>query len=59
MNFAITAALTVQFLVKNLIGYNSDIKYETSDYKKISINNDKYNISQSIKKILEKINLNN
>ena len=31
-------------IIKNLIGYNSDIKYEKSDYKKISINTDKYNI---------------
>jgi adenylylsulfate kinase len=42
-------------LIKNLIGYNSKIKYEISKYKKIVINTDKLNKTNSIKKIMKKI----
>ena len=42
-------------LIKNLIGYNSKIRYETSKYKKITINTDILNKSISIKSILKKI----
>jgi len=42
-------------LIKNLIGYNSKIRYEISKYKKITINTDILNKSNSIKKILKKI----
>ena len=42
-------------LIKNLIGYNSKIRYEISKYKKISINTDVLNKSNSIKIILKKI----
>ena len=42
-------------LIKNLIGYNSKIRYETSKYKKITINTDILDKSISIKSILKKI----
>ena len=42
-------------LIKNLIGYNSKIRYEISKYKKININTDVLNKSNSIKVILKKI----
>ena len=42
-------------IINNLIGYKSKIKYEKSNYKKITINTDKLNISNSTKKILKKI----
>ena len=42
-------------LIKNLIGYNSKIRYEISKYKKITINTDLLNKSNSIKTILKKI----
>ena len=42
-------------LIKNLIGYNSKIRYETSKYKKITINTDILDKSNSIKSILKKI----
>jgi len=42
-------------LIKNLIGYNSKIRYEISKYKKITINTDVLKKSNSIKKILKKI----
>jgi adenylylsulfate kinase-like enzyme len=42
-------------LVKNLIGYNSKIRYEISKYKKIRINTDALNKTNSIKKIMKKI----
>ena len=41
--------------IKNLIGYNSSINYEKSKYKKIIIDTEKYNKSNSIKKILMQI----
>ena len=42
-------------LVNNLIGFNSKIKYEKSNYKKIIVNTEKYNISKCTKFILKKI----
>ena len=45
-------------IIKNLIGYKSKIKYEKSNYKKIKINTEKYNLKNSIKIIKEKIKLN-
>jgi adenylylsulfate kinase-like enzyme len=42
-------------LIKNLIGYNSKVKYEKSSYKVISINTDKQNKKKSVEKILKKI----
>jgi len=42
-------------LIKNLIGYNSKIRYEISKYKKITINTDVLNKPDSIKIILKKI----
>ena len=41
--------------VKNLIGFNSKIKYEESNYKVLKIFTDKLSISKSIKLILNKI----
>ena len=38
--------------IKNLIGYNSKIRYEKSKYKKIVVNTEKYNLRESLKKIL-------
>ena len=45
-------------LIKNLIGYNSKIRYEISKYKKITINTDLLSKRDSIKKILNKIYIN-
>jgi len=42
-------------IIKNLIGYKSNIKYEVSNYKKITINTDKLSKSKSIEKIIKKI----
>ena len=42
-------------IIKNLIGYNSNIKYEISRYRKISINTDKLSKSKSVKKIIENV----
>ena len=42
-------------IIKNLIGYNSKIKYENSNYDIIKIKTDKLSISQSVKKILYEI----
>ncbi len=42
-------------LVNNLIGFNSKIKYEKSNYKKIIVDTEKYNISKSTNLILKKI----
>ena len=41
--------------IKNLIGYNSKIKYEKSDHKKIVVNTDKESINESGNKILKAI----
>ena len=42
-------------ILKKLIGYNSNIKYEKSNYKTLEIDTDKYNLKQSTNKILKKI----
>lgn len=41
--------------MKNLIGYKSKINYETTSYKKISINTDKMSVKVSLQKIINKI----
>mgnify|MGYP001387096004 CR=1 FL=1 len=48
-------ALAKKNILKNLIGFNSKIVYEKSNYKKIIINTEKNNLQSCIKKILEKI----
>ena len=45
-------------IIQNLIGYNSNIKYELSKYKRIIINTDKLSKIKSIKTIFEKIIIN-
>ena len=42
-------------MINNLIGYNSNIKYENSRYKKIIINTDKLSKLKSINIIIKKI----
>jgi|TARA_B110000037_G_scaffold31900_1_gene38354 adenylylsulfate kinase-like enzyme len=42
-------------IIKNLIGYNSNIKYEKSRYKKITINTDKLTKFKSIKVIIKEV----
>ena len=42
-------------IIKNLIGYNSKIKYEKSLHKIIKINTNKYNKNSAVKKILHHI----
>ena len=42
-------------IIKNLIGYNSNIKYEMSRYKKITINTDKLSKFKSIKTIIKRV----
>jgi len=44
-------------IIKNLIGYNSSVKYKKSRYYKIDINTDKLNLKKSIQVIRKKINL--
>ena len=44
-------------LIKNLIGFNSKIKYETSKHKKIVVNTSKKTIMQCSNKILKEIQL--
>ena len=41
--------------IKNLIGYNSKIKYERSPYKNIFLRSNKSSISECVKKIMSKI----
>ena len=41
--------------IDNLIGYNSNIKYEKTKYKKITVNTAKETIKDSGKKIIKKI----
>tara|TARA_Y100000389_G_C17450446_1_gene514408 strand:- start:1358 stop:1873 length:516 start_codon:yes stop_codon:yes gene_type:complete len=43
-------------IIKNLIGFNSNINYEKTNYKKIIVNTAKETIEESAKKILLKIN---
>ena len=42
-------------IIKNLIGYNSKIKYEMSRYKKITINTDKLSKFKYIKTIIKRV----
>jgi adenylylsulfate kinase len=42
-------------IISNLIGYNSKIKYETSNYKRIIVNTDLLSKAASINKITKKI----
>ena len=42
--------------IKNLIGYNSKIKYEKTKFKKIVVNTKNQNIKQSKKKIIQDLN---
>ncbi len=42
-------------LIKNLIGFNSKIKYEKTNYKKIVVNTACESVNYSVKKILKKI----
>ena len=42
-------------IIKNLIGFNSKIKYERTSYKKIVVNTANETIKESSKKILKKI----
>ena len=42
-------------IIKNLIGYNSNIKYEVSKYKKIIIDTDKLSKFKSINLIMKKV----
>ena len=48
-------ALARKNILKNLIGFNSRIVYEKSNYNKITINTEKNNLQSCIKKILKKI----
>jgi adenylylsulfate kinase len=48
-------AMAKKNLIKNLIGYNSNIKYEVSKYKKIIIDTDKLSKLKSINLIMKKI----
>ena len=41
--------------IKNLIGYNSNIKYENTKHKKIIVNTEKETVKESVKKILKEI----
>lgn len=44
-------------IIKNLIGFNSRIRYEQTNYKKITVNTNKETINTSLSKIIKKINL--
>lgn len=44
-----------QQIIRNLIGYNSMVKYERSKYKVINVNTKKLSIKNSVKKIIKKI----
>ena len=48
-------AMAKKNIIKNLIGYNSNIKYEVSRYKKIIIDTDKHSKLKSINLISKKI----
>ena len=41
--------------IKNLMNFNSKVKYETSLYRVLTINTDKINLIDSVKKIIKKI----
>ena len=42
-------------IIKNLIGFNSKIRYESSNHKKIIVNTAKESIVESANKILSRI----
>jgi len=42
-------------IIKNLIGFNSKIKYERSKHKKITVNTEKFDIKECAEYILKKI----
>ena len=48
-------AMAKKNIIKNLIGYNSNIKYEVSRYKKIIIDTDKFSKHKSINLIIKRI----
>jgi adenylylsulfate kinase-like enzyme len=48
-------AMAKKNIIKNLIGYNSNIKYEVSRYKKIIIDTDKLSKHKSTNLIIKKI----
>ena len=47
-------ALAKKNKLKNLIAFNSKIVYEKSNYKKITINTEKNNLQNCVKKIFKK-----
>ena len=49
--------LAIKKKIKNLIGFRSNIKYETSNYKKIILNTNKLNVNQCIAIIVKKLKL--
>lgn len=48
-------ALAKKKIIKNLIGFNSKIKYEVTKYNKLVINTSKYNVADCSKKIINYI----
>ena len=42
-------------IIKNLIGYNSNINYESTNYKRIIVNTAKETVKESSNKIIKKI----
>jgi adenylylsulfate kinase len=48
-------ALAKKKIIKNLIGFNSKIKYQVSNYNKLVINTSKHNIAYCTKKIINHI----
>lgn len=48
-------ALAKKNKIKNLIGFNSKIKYEVTKYNKLVINTSKYNVADCSKKIINYI----
>ena len=47
--------LSKKGIIKNLIGYNSKIKYEKSDHKHLSVNTSKLTKKESVLKIIKYI----
>jgi len=50
--------LAKEKIIKNLVGFNSKIKYEKSYYKKITLNTKNINVTNCIKIIIKKAKLN-
>lgn len=48
-------ALAKKKIIKNLIGFNSKIKYEMTNYNKLVINTSKHNLANCSKKIINHI----